>query len=63
MSEFIERMLQVINDDLVGGTITAAVTDEDGECYGFEVTDCGRKTTVFVMMDSEGNAPGFLDIN
>lgn len=60
---FIESMMQIVREDLVGCTITAAVLDEDGENYGFEVMDCGRKRTVFVMMDPEGNGPGFLDIN
>ncbi|HGX93528.1 MAG TPA: hypothetical protein ENK35_09465 [Candidatus Tenderia sp.] len=60
---FIESMLQVVREDLVGCTITAAVLDEDGENYGFEVMNSGRKRVVFVTMDPEGNGPGFLDIN
>ena len=60
---YIKRMLEVVRDELVGCTITAAVADEDGENFGFEVMESGRTRTVFVMMDPEGNGPGFLEVN
>jgi len=60
---YIKRMLEVVRDELVGCAITAAVIDEDGENFGFEVMESGRKRTVFVMTDPEGNGPGFLDVN
>jgi len=60
---YIEQMLNIVRNDLVGCTITAAVVGEDGEHFGFEVMESGRKRTVFVLMDPEGNGPGFLDVN
>ena len=48
---------------LVGHTITAVLVDPDNEAYGFSATQGRSIKQVVVLMDPEGNGPGFLDIS
>ncbi len=47
---------------LVGHTITCILHDSESEAYGFSATKGQSVKQVVVLMDPEGNGPGFLDI-
>jgi len=63
---YANAMAQSIINELVGGYIIKAfITPEDEYSeagFGFVVSINGVNKVVHVLMDAEGNGPGFLDI-
>ncbi len=63
---YANTMAQTIINELVGGHIIKAfITPEDEYSeagFGFVVSVNGVNKVVHVLMDAEGNGPGFLDI-
>jgi len=51
-----------ISELLVGGKIERSIVDENEGFPGFLVSNKGKNFLVWVSMDSEGNGPGWLDI-
>jgi len=60
---YIKAMLDVIDEELAGWTITRSMADKELEYFGFVVEKAGKKKLVYVDQDPEGNGPGFLSIN
>lgn len=55
-------MSEEIQKHLVGATITSALLDEKNDYFGFRVEKNGKKFSVWVDMDPEGNGCGHLNI-
>jgi hypothetical protein len=65
-TDHVKACLERLVPQLAGLTITGGAVDDTGEFWGFVVEGkkAGKtlKKTVFVLADSEGNGPGFLEI-
>ena len=59
-------MVKEMKEHLVGGAIVGVVVDEEEEFWGFQIRKNkaagSTNLIVWVLMDAEGNGPGFLDI-
>ena len=54
--------VEQINKKLIGAIITSALTDTDGEFFGFQIQKRNKIINVWVNMDPEGNRPGHLEV-
>ncbi len=49
-------------DQLVGGTITGTLIDQDDEFFGLQVMVNRRKWNLWLQSDDEGNGPGAFSL-
>lgn len=60
-----QHMIEEINKHLVGAMILGAIESEGDDYFndfGFMISKGGKKMTVWVQQDPEGNGPGWLAI-
>ena len=60
--EYASVMANQITEQKAGWRIVKALVDEDDEAFGFVISKGKRQKFIWVLMDHEGNGPGFLDI-